>query len=169
MCKIGWTDDGIYIAFDVKDNSYDFKTQNNFWNGDVFELFFSNILEMPNADFALYKNNGDVAQFGIVPTWTTKFTMVESRTNENIIAKNEIRCACVTNEGGYAGELFLPFSTFSSAKESIENGKEIAMAFVFADNDRDDIGRKRVQVSNVPHFVEAWKTKTAKMPLFKFI
>jgi hypothetical protein len=43
------------------------------------------------------------------------------------------------------------------------------IAFVFADNDRDDIGRKRLQVSNVPHFVEAWKTKTAKMPLFKFV
>ena len=43
------------------------------------------------------------------------------------------------------------------------------MAFVFMDADRDDINRKRIQVSNVPHFVETYKTKTAKMPVFKFV
>ncbi len=172
MCKIGWTNEGIYIAFDVKDNKFDFKTQNNFWNGDCFELFISNVTNMPNADFQLYKNNGDVAQFGVSPTWSNInfFTLAAVRTNEEIVAaKNDITVKCVTTDEGYAGEMFLPFTVFAGLEQTITDGEEIAIAFVFADNDRDDLGRKRVQVSNVPHFVEAWKTKTAKMPLFKFV
>lgn len=42
------------------------------------------------------------------------------------------------------------------------------MAFIFADADRDELNRKRLQVGNVPHFVENYKTKTEKMPQFNF-
>lgn len=171
MCKIGWTDKGIYIAFKVRDNLYDFKTQNNFWNGDCFELFVSNVIDMPNADFQLSRNKGDVIQVGATPTWAPKnWTMVESRTNDNILANKDLfKTVCVKDADGYAGEVFMPFELFGGIKTSVENGEEIAIALVFADNDRDDIGRKRLQVSNVPHFVEVWKTKTAKMPRFKFV
>ena len=126
---------------------------------------------MPNADFQLSRTKGDVMQIGVTPTWTPKsWTMVESRTNDRILAnKNLFNAVCVKDEDGYTGEVFLPFELFTGLKTTVDNGEEIAMAFVFADNDRDDIGRKRLQVSNVPHFVEVWKTKTAKMPLFKFI
>ena len=123
------------------------------------------------ADY-FYKNNGDVAQFGVSPTWSNInfFTLAAVRTNEEIVAaKNDITVKCVTTDEGYAGEMFLPFTVFAGLEQTISDGEEIAIAFVFADNDRDDLGRKRVQVSNVPHFVEAWKTKTAKMPLFKFV
>ena len=169
-CKIGWTDEGIYIAFDIKDNAYLFKTVNNFWNGDCFEMFLSTVLDMPNADLQLYKNQGDVAQIACVPTWANGWTFAEARTNETLMANSsKIKASCVQTGDGYRGELLLPFEVFADIKASVDNGNEIAMAFVFADGEREDIGRKRVQVSNVPHFVEAWKTKTAKMPLFKFV
>ena len=170
MCKIGWTDSGIYIAFAVKDNEHLFKTINNFWNGDCVELFFSTVLDMPNADMQLYRNSGDVAQIAFVPTWTKGWGIAGVRTSDNIIAnENNIVAVSKLTDDGYAGEMFMPFSVFAAAEQSIKSNEEIAIAFVFADGDRDKIGRKRVQVSNVPHFVEAWKTKTAKMPLFKFV
>jgi len=170
-CKIGWTDDGIYIAFEVKDDRYDFKTVNNFWTGDCFELFYSAELDMANADLQLYKNTADVMQLAMVPVWTNRtFCFASVRTNDAIVdAIDSFRGACVKTADGYSGELFLPFSVLTESKTIIENGGEIALAFVFADNDRDDLARKRVQVSNVPHFVEAWKTKTAKMPRFLFV
>ena len=62
-----------------------------------------------------------------------------------------------------------PFSLFTGVKAAADSGEKVAIAFVFMDADRDNIGRKRIQVSNVPHFVEANKTKTAKMPTFTFV
>ena len=168
MCKLGWADDGIYIAFAVKDDRYDFKTVNNFWTGDCFELFYSTELDMASADLQLYKDTADVMQIAMTPVWNFCFAAV--RTNGNIVsAKDAFRSACVLTSDGYCGEIFLPFSVLSVSRSVIENGGEIAMAFVFADNDRDDLARKRVQVANVPHFVEVWKTKTAKMQRFVFV
>ena len=60
----------------------------------------------------------------------------------------------------------MPFSTLPGVKESLEAGGEVGIAVVFADNDRDDINRTRLQVGNVPHFVESWKMRTAKMPRY---
>jgi len=170
MCKIAWTDEGIYFAFNVYDNKLDFKTIANFWEGDCAEFFLSTVTDMPNADFQLFKNDGDVLQMSVVPSWNPCYTVAESRTNAAIAAgRAHISAAAALRSDGYSGEVFLPFSLFQTAKTSIDEGKSIAMAFVFMDGDRDDIGRKRIQVSNVPHFVEAYKTKTAKMPVFTFV
>ncbi len=169
-CKIAWTDEGIYFAFNIYDNKLDFKTIANFWEGDCAEFFLSTVTDMPNADFQLFKNDGDVMQMSVVPSWTPCYTVAESRTNSAIMAgRAQISAAAVLRSDGYSGEVFLPFSLFKTAKASIDEGRSIAMAFVFMDADRDDIGRKRIQVSNVPHFVEAYKTKTAKMPVFTFV
>lgn len=169
-CKIAWSDEGIYLAFDVYDDKLDFKTIANFWEGDCFEFFFSTITDMPNADLQLYKNEGDVLQLSVVPSWSTPYTFSEVRTNERIVAgKSMISVGVILRENGYSGEVFLPFSLLTDAEKAIGEGKSIAMAFVFMDSDRDDIGRKRIQVANVPHFVETYKTKTAKMPTFTFV
>lgn len=170
MCKIAWTDEGIYFAFNIYDDKLDFKTIANFWEGDCAEIFLSTVTDMPNADFQLFKNDGDVLQMSVVPSWTSCYTVAESRTNSAIVAgRDQISAAASLRADGYSGEVFLPFSLFKTAKASIDEGKSIAMAFVFMDADRDDVGRKRIQVSNVPHFVEAYKTKTAKMPVFTFV
>ena len=171
MAKIAWTDDGLYIGFNIYDNKLDFKTIANFWEGDGFEFFLSTITDMPNADFQLLKTEpGDVLQLSVVHSWTVPYTVAEGRTNADILAgKNSIQVKTVLRSDGYSGEVFLPFSLFKNVKKSIENNASIAMAFVFMDADRDDINRKRIQVSNVPHFVETYKTKTAKMPVFEFV
>jgi hypothetical protein len=170
MCKLAWSESGIYIAFDVFDNKYDFKTQNNFWNGDCFELFYTTVLNMPNADFSLFKESGDTFQAAFVPSWTTNYTIAEGRTSSSILSKStDWQVKVIYTSEGYSGEIYIPFTSLSNSLSTIQAGDLIAIGFVFADNDRDDLGRKRVQVSNCPHFVEAWKTKTAKMPLFKFV
>ena len=167
MCKIAWTDDGIYIGFSIKDNKLDFAPKQGFWNGDCFELFVSDIINKPNADFQVYKDDGFVMQAAFGTTYQMVFG--ESRTNEELVAKAaQFTHSVVATADGYDGELFIPFAVHEGLKEKLTGGEPLAMAFVFADNDRDDIGRKRVQVGNVPHFVETYKTKTAKMPQFTF-
>lgn len=170
MCKIAWSDAGIYFVFKVRDDKADFQTENNFWNGDCAEIFLTEILNMPNADFQLYRNDGDVFQLALAPNWMSGFTIASNRSNDNIFAAKasmDIKVKTVT--GGYQGEVFMPFSVLPGVAAIAGTENSIGIAFVFADADRDDIGRKRLQVSNVPHFVEAYKTKTAKMPHFTFV
>src|SRR5690606_18912155 len=49
MAKIAYSDTGIYIAFDIKDDKLDFKTIHDFWVGDIVEIFISGYTEAPNA------------------------------------------------------------------------------------------------------------------------
>lgn len=170
LCKIAWNDDGIMFVFDLKDDRPDFRTIQDFWSGDCFEYFATTILNLPNADFALIKEKGDTIQMAAGYPWKGGMTVWEGRTSSKICEKvDQIIAKVNKTEDGYSGEFLLPFSVFGDFKTAVEEGNEIAMAFVFADNKRDDIGRNRLQVSNCPHFVEAWKTKTAKMPLYLFV
>ena len=168
VCKLAWSDEGIYFVFRVRDDKLDFKTQLDFWTGDCVELFLSDVLTKPNADFQLFKETGNVLHAAFTPTWG--MTVVESRTNSAILEKaSSMQCVVKQTADGYAGELFLPFSAFDGLKESLTSGGTAAMAFIFGDNDRDELSRKRVQVGNVPHFVENYKTKTAKMPQYTLV
>ncbi len=168
--KIAWTDDGVYIAFDIFDDTPDYKTIANSWEGDGVEIFLSTVLNMPNADFQLFRNEGDVLQLACVPNWTVPYNVITSRSSDAIFGgKDAIQVKTNVRSDGYSGEMFFPFSLFQNVKAAADNGDKVAIAFVFMDADRDNIGRKRIQVSNVPHFVEANKTKTAKMPTFTFV
>ncbi len=169
MAKYSFDDTGVYFGFDVFDNRLDFKTQNNFWNGDCVEIFMSTVTSTPNADMGLYKENGGVLQAAFVPTWSSNFTFAASRTNSSIVENQSLaQVKVITTSEGYSGEAYFPFTLIPEFKTAIDAGQGIATAVIFADNDRDDIGRKRVQIGNVPHFVEAYKTKTQKMPRFVF-
>ncbi len=178
QCKIAWSDEGIYVMYEVKDNALDFQTVNNFWLGDCFEMFLCTDLSMQMADLDLLKSKGgDVMQLACTPadSWRSKFTIVDSRTSSAIVnGKASIQSSCVLTADGYAGELFLPFSVCTKVAEAKDNGEDVAIAFVFGDSIRqaaneDGSDRKRLQVSNVPHNVEYWKTKTGKTQLFKFV
>lgn len=103
------------------------------------------------------------------PTWAGGFTFGNSRTSDKFIdGKAQMRVAVKTVSDGYSGEIFIPFTLADGMKACIDEGKPVAMAFIFADADRDELNRKRLQVGNVPHFVENYKTKTEKMPQFNF-
>ncbi len=169
MAKYSFDDTGVYFGFDVFDNRLDFKTQNNFWNGDCVEIFMSTVTSTPNADMGLYKENGGVLQAAFTPTWASNFVFAEGRTNSSIVENQSLaKVKVITTSEGYSGEAYFPFTLIPDFKTAIDAGQGIATAVIFADNDRDDIGRKRVQIGNVPHFVEAYKTKTQKMPRFVF-
>ena len=169
VARIAWTDEGLYFGFKVRDNKPDYASVLDFWNGDCVEIFMSTVIDMPNADMQLYRNKGDVLQMAFAPTWAGGFTFGNSRTSDKFIdGKAQMRVAVKTVSDGYSGEIFIPFTLADGMKTCIDEGKPVAMAFIFADADRDELNRKRLQVGNVPHFVENYKTKTEKMPQFNF-
>ena len=49
----------------------------------------------------------------------------------------------------------------------IDEGKGVPLNFVFADGERQGI--QRVQIANVPHWVESMKKQTAKTPDYIFV
>ena len=167
--KIAYSDTGIYIAFDIFDNRLEYKSINDFWLGDVAEIFLSTYLDSPNADFMLYKEEANVFQLAIAPTWNNNLWFAAVRTTTSIVNnKASVQAKAITYENGWSGEVYLPFTVIPEAKAMIDDGIGIPIAIVFADAERNDINRTRLQVGNVPHFVEAFKTKTAKMPLYIF-
>ena len=62
----------------------------------------------------------------------------------------------------------IPFTFAPEFKTAIEAGKQIDIAIVVADAERANLGLKRIQAGNIPHFVEDYKTKTARMPQYFF-
>lgn len=169
MAKIAYSDTGIYFAFDIKDDKLEFKTIHDFWTGDIIEIFLSTYIESPNADFMLFKEEGNVFQAAFAPTWETNFYLAPSRTNSEIVnSKNLWNVSFKTNDHGYQGEIYIPFTVIPEVKSMADSGEGVPIAIVIADGDRDEINRKRIQAGNVPHFVEAFKTKTVRMPLYIF-
>ncbi|MDR2201756.1 MAG: right-handed parallel beta-helix repeat-containing protein [Clostridiales bacterium] len=169
VCKLTWNDSGLYFAFRVRDDNPDYASAVDFWHGDCVELFLTDMLTLPNADFQLLRGEEqyDTLHLAVSPSWTV---FASSRTKDAITAnKATAQIVCVPVAGGYTVEAFLPFALLPRVKDAVDGGRGVAIAFVFADGDRDNIGRKRLQVSNVPHFVENYKTKTAKMPRYIFV
>ena len=170
FARIAWTDEGIYFGFRVRDDKPDYASVVDFWNGDCVEIFMSEIIDMPNADMQLYRNNGDVMQMAFAPAWTGGFTLGASRTSDKFReGVSQFKVSVVVTSDGYSGELFIPFTLAEGFKACAQEGRPIAVAVVFADKDRDELNRKRLQVGNVPHFVENYKTKTEKMPQFYLV
>lgn len=168
---ITYTDEGIYIGFDVFDNQIDIKTVSDFWLGDCVEIFMSSITDMPNADMQVYKDEGGVLQAAFSSRWTNNnYTAISDvRTNSTYVKNaSQILANVQTTATGYVGEICIPFSFAPEFKTAIDAGNPIDIAIVVADSERSSLGLKRVQVANVPHFVESYKTKTARMPQYMF-
>ena len=165
-----WDSKGIYVGFDVFDDLIECKTINDFWLGDSVEILASTILNKPNADLSVYKEEGGVIQTAFAPTWkdTNYSTVALVRSNSAYVEKkNLLQAMFVQSATGYTGEIFYPFEMLPEFKETIDAGKRIDMAIIIADCERSS--RKRIQASNVPHNVENNKTMTARMPQYLFI
>ncbi|MCI2068546.1 MAG: Ig-like domain-containing protein [Bacilli bacterium] len=166
-----YDDNGIYFGVDVFDNKIDVKTINDFWLGDCLELFMSTVVDMPNADMMVYKDQGGVLQAAFAPTWKSSsyYTLASQRTNSAYLtSSSKPLVAFNLTTTGYTSEIEIPFAMAPEFKTAIDSGSQIDIAFVVADCERADLGLKRVQVSNVPHFVENYKTKTQRMPQYFF-
>ena len=167
--KLTHDDNGIYYAFDVYDNLSEIKHESEFWYGDCVEILATNIIDKPSSDLAVYckDTSGDTIQLAFTKTWQS--TVANVRSSQNAIDnKADLSVKVVGTENGYKGEVFLPFTMVPSWKTTIENGQQIDMAIVVADSGRKDEGLTRLQVGNVPHFVENFKTKTQSMPQYFF-
>lgn len=165
-------DAGIYLAFDIFDDKLDVRTINDFWLGDCVELFVSSVSNMPNADLMVIKEDGGVIQAAFAPGWESSgyFTFAGVRTNSNYMTKkNLMQVSVQSSSNGYVGEVMIPFTMAPELQTAIQAGSPILMAIIVADAERAEIGLKRIQAGNVPHFVEDYKTKTARMPQYFFI
>lgn len=168
MAKVAWDDKGIYVAFDIRDDELTFKKQSNFWFGDCFEFFMTSVTNMPNADMKLYKNLGNSIQLACVPSWDQGYALIAERTSDDIYNQpNGLLVKVGYTAQGYAGEFFLPFTLFPQVKAMIDEGMGVPLNFVFADAERQ--GLQRVQLANVPHWVESMKKQTAKTPDYIFV
>lgn len=166
-----YNEKGIYLGFDVFDNLLNVKTVSDFWLGDCVELFMSTITDMPSADMQVYKEKGGVLQAAFAPTWTNHnyFTFSDVRTNPKYINdKSKVEVAFTSKSDGYVGEVLIPFELAPEFKQAIDDGKQIDIAIIVADAERQNEGLKRVQMGNIPHFVEDNKTKTARMTQYYF-
>ncbi len=167
--KMTYNDTGIYIGFDIFDDTIDCKTVNDFWLGDCVEILASTITNKPNADLSVYKEEGGVLQAAFAPTWSSSGfgTLASVRTNSTIYGnRSQLQAKMVTTSNGYSGEVLFPFAMVPEFKSAIDEGKRIDIAIVIADSERQS--RKRIQASNVPHNVENNKTMTARMPQYLF-
>lgn len=167
--KMTWNEEGIYVGFDVYDDTPEYKTVNDFWLGDCVEILASCITNKPNADLSVYKEDGGVIQTAFAPNWVESnySTIASVRSNSNYVKNASLlQTKFATRSNGYSGEIFYPFTLIPEFKASIDEGKRIDFAIIIADSERPS--RKRIQASNVPHNVENNKTMTARMPQYLF-
>ena len=169
MFKMTHQDDGIYFGFDIFDNVSEIKHETEFWYGDCVEILATNVIDKPNSDLAVYckDTNTDTIQMAFATQWQSTVTNVRSSKNA-LDHQDELRASLVVTADGYKGEVFLPFTMVPSWQTTIANHEQIDMAIVVADCKRDGEGLSRLQVGNVPHFVENFKTKTLSMPQYFF-
>lgn len=167
--KLAYDDTGLYLAFDIKDDLLDFKTPMDFWTGDCIEIIMSDIIAYPGADVQVYKEQGAIAQMAFAPTWPSYNDNIvwNTRTNSSVYDnRSMLKSVFTLTSAGYRGEIEIPFTMMPHLQSTILAGQPVDMAIVVADNDRGSV--KRLQASNVPHFVEEYKTKTEKMPQYTF-
>lgn len=166
MIKIGWTDEGIYLAFDVFDDFLDFRTLDDFYIRDCIEIFAANV-SMNNTDIAALKNRGTVFQAGFIDKG---HTCTELRTSADILESYAYwQYVMVKRSDGYSAEMFLPFEYLGGLADTIAAGESIAMSFVIGDGNRENPARVRLQAGNVEHFVETNKFNSTSMPKFLFV
>ena len=164
--KIGWTDHGIYLAFDVYDNFIDFRTLDDFYIRDCIEIFAANV-SMNNTDIAALKNRGTVFQAGFIDKG---HVCTEVRTSADILESYQYwQYTLEERSDGYTAEIFMPFEYLGGLADTIQAGESIAMSFVVGDGNRTNPERVRLQVSNVEHFVETNKFNSTSMPHFLFV
>lgn len=166
------TADGIAMGFDIFDNAIKVDPQAGFWTGDCIEILLTDVLTMPAADTQVYKEQGGVAQIAFAPTWSASnyCTITQVRSNSKYLGKEaQLTVGCQMTADGYCMEILLPYSVFGELKTTVDAGNRIAMAIVVADSSRkESIGIERIQIGNVPHFVETYKTMSERMPQYLF-
>lgn len=163
MAKIGWTDEGLYMAFDIKDDELIWAPEAGFWADDVLEIFLTGEVGM-NMDIAALKEDGATMQIGVGHPYG--LTLSQVRTSTGIVRENW-QYSFIIGDGGYRVEMMIPFEHASNLKSYIESQSNIGISVV-CHNRQSNVPNK-LCIGNVPNNMETGKYNSAKMPLFRFV
>ncbi|MDR1093698.1 MAG: hypothetical protein LBL66_06070 [Clostridiales bacterium] len=179
LCKVGWTDEGLVMAFKVFDDYRDPHTMLDFWTGDCVEIFMTTYTDKPGADFEVFRNQPgeDIFQavFSPADTWasTGYWDFWGRRTNDATRAAKSswqvaMRYTGSAPDGSFEGEIFIPFTAIPKVASLAGTESPVAMSFTFGDHERADKGLTRLEVASLPHFIADWKVCPAKKQRFIF-
>ena len=161
--KIGWTDEGLFMAFDITDDELIWAPEAGFWADDVLEIFITGEVGA-NMDIAALKEDGATMQIGIGSPY--KLTLSSVRTSTGIVRDNW-QYEFVIDSDGYVVEFMIPFEYAGNLKSYIEEQSDIGISVV-CHNRQSNVANK-LCIGNVPNNMETGKYNSAKMPLFRFV
>ena len=167
--KAGYTDDGIYIAFDVYDDELVWLSD-LWYTVDYVEFFLSTEISSKNPTSAL-KAREDVTcfQYVMLPDTAGGDRLDQARTSEDVISnRSAIQSKLTVNsaKNGYVGEIFIPWSLTDILSAKHAENAELALTVVFSDIAEN---RLRAQASTATHPVESNKYVPARMSKFRFV
>lgn len=164
--KMLWKDDGIYLSYDVTDNSVQWN-ESSWWLGDGCEIFISTETASSNNVGAVKLTNEDTAQLFMKPASAGGSLFYQPRTSDAVMQNtSKFKLNIWATAKGYAGEAFIPFSAMPGLKTSIDGGKAIAMSLNFGDSDAGNALFKTF--STVRHPTSENKMIPANMTKFIF-
>lgn len=152
----GWDDSALYLAFDVQDDALRAFRGANVWENDYVEVWLDVDLA---GDFDRAKNDSDDFQFGFMPG---NFADVEPRAVVFVppvpgARVQEIETAFVRTEGGYRGEVKIPFAIFGEALDLSQG--VVGASLSFSDNDSDKPVQE-MMISTAPASIAQWGNPT---------
>ncbi len=167
--KAFYNDEGIYFAFDVKDDDMVWLSD-SWYTVDYVEVFLSTNTTSKNP-LSTVKLDSQYSsmQYVMLPQTVGGARLDSKRTSDDVMkAADKIVSKLILKDdgSGYTGECFIPFSLTKNFAETKENGQDIAISFVFSDT---GASRIRAQASTVQHPVEMNKFVPIRMSKFHFI
>lgn len=161
---IAYSDDGLYIGFDVHDNDIRFYSSENYWSGDGVEMFFcSDTKNSDPLELVKYEDCDSLEMFmSGDQVWGNK--LVQLRTKKSIYSeasKVVMNFTVKPNRDGYIGKAFIPFEIIPDVKQKLFNNEQISFCLNFSDRDADS----RIQYATCYNIVEYNKYVPSKMSL----
>ncbi|MDR0832158.1 MAG: hypothetical protein LBM99_04615 [Bacillales bacterium] len=161
--KVAYSDNGLYVGYDVFDDELVFNHTVSTWEGDGVEIFMTDDLSSKDPLSVLKLSNNSCLQLFMSSDATYGNQVSELRTSSLVLAQKSLIQMSFTeknNGKGYFGKAFIPFSVIPDIKQSILSGGEFSFVINFSDSDSNSL---RVQYASVPHPVEFNKFVPYKM------
>lgn len=162
-------DDGLYISFEVTDDQVSFN-QSAFWSGDGCEIFLSSntasydgfevLKDLPDTQTLQLFMKGNEAMTAGAPC------IYPGRTSQSIVDQlnltgsngdydnaGAIKTAFAVTAEGYRGEVFIPFTMFTTIGENLRSGNAFALSVNFIDGTEAEGSAfgELITFSNVEH------------------
>ncbi len=148
----GWDDQALYLAVEVRDDVLRIFSRGNFWENDYIELWVDVDLA---GDFDEAQNNGDDFQFGFLPG---NFSDIPARATVFVPGVStsklrQIEVAFAPLEGGYRGEIKIPWDVFGEHLDL--SNQRLGVALAFSDCDAEKPAQE-MMISTAPKSISQW-------------